>query len=399
MQDYRAQPKKPPVPQRCTRTTVKCEASPCLSKDPQPRRRRSLSTEEEIRSIGCFGLKQSPVNKSKQLNGSKPTWLQICDPCHRILERSLTPDLSDLVLWQRISAGGEKEPDKSVDLELSQLRFIDSSSNAGDLHSWPQLDVWNGKRANGHHGGSRQAGTTDVPVNVVLDCVATDKKAAAINKSWPVNNKNPEREYLCRGGNSLHKNGVDELIINNKVLRRFGDVEKEQQPPPPPPPPHPPQEDEADGVANKYLGGQEERTGASESSSSSCRMVVRSDRQRRCLTISSSQVGEDKKATQLPQHRHPSNDGHKNDSGVSARDSFEEDYERCIESINRQLKLESRDVAGHGRTRNSTKTTTSKDDRDKVTLSRRRDPQIGEKKKEEEEQEEVTIKSMHILKG
>lgn len=346
---------KPPVPLRNTRIA---------------QRRRSLSAEEEIRTIGCFNLKPVPNNnnnyiKSKFLNGGKstsnvekPTWLQICDPCHRILERSLTPDAaSDVGLLQRCnnsSEGGDKvqvkEPVKPLDLELSDLRFIDSSSAAGDLHQWPHSQQ---EQLSRNHQPEVIASEWTT-VNVSGSDGRKGKQARTVTNSNKDSASNPDWEYLGRGredsdsnGGSNKKkksNGEHELIINNKVFGRFGGE----------PPLHHHQKElgEVDSVvANNNLGEKAEQR----------RVVVvtrcrRSDRRQPCLTINGRVEGETE-ATQLPQHLPPTEDVFCDDGAgqedtirtgsetVSVRDSFEEDYERCIESINRQLQLESRDAA------------------------------------------------------
>lgn len=351
---------KPPVPLRSTRIT---------------HRRRSLSAEEEIRTIGCFNLKPAPNNnnnnnyiKSKILNGGKttsnvekPTWLQICDPCHRILERSLTPDAaSDVGLVQRCNNSSvgrdkvqEREPVKSVDLELSDLRFIDSTSAAGDLHQWAQSEK---EQLSGNY--KQEVIVSEWPtVSVSGSDGRKGKQARTVKKSIKDSASNPDWEYLDRGrgdsnsnGGSDNKkkkksNGVDELIINNKVFGRFGGEPLHHH--------HPQQQQkEVDSVvANNNLGEKAEQR----------RVVVvtrsrRSDHRQPCLTINGRVEGETE-ATQLPQHLPSTKDVFCDDPGqgdaitgtgseaVSVRDSFEEDYERCIESINRQLQLESRDAA------------------------------------------------------
>lgn len=353
---------KPPVPKSLPRTISKYENREELVRQP---RRRSLSTEEEIRSIGCFNLRQSVQSKAKGVHqnsrtaavAEKPTWLQICDPCHRVLERSLTPDLSDIVVVQRINsewghrrsdvkgATGPGNGEQSVDLELSDLRFIDSS--AGDLQNnsnWqrPQKDLSNGQQ--------RQQRLSNGQCNKEWQLVnggggylspADDKQATKEERSQSVNN-NRERGDLCKRENSSNNNNnnnnsVDEIIIDNKVCGRFLDV------------------------ANNNLGEKERRI-------ASVSLVPRisvplADRQD-CL----SPEVERSQATQLTHPPCHDNGVASDESVVVGRnqqredlirsgrvkaanqgDSFEEDYERCIESINRQLKLETRD-ASHRRT-------------------------------------------------
>lgn len=372
---------KPPLCRPVTRTVSKYE----VPREDQLPRRRSLSTEEEIRSIGCFNLRQSlPVNnnnnntKSKvgQLSNraktlaEKPTWLQICDPCHRMLERSLTPDLSDIVLLQqRISSNNNNnnicEKNKSVDLQLADLRFIDSS--AGDLHNWQ--DAHGNRRLSNGRASNSSIEWEPVSRGYRIESSAGDHRE---KRNGPVNNIN--REYLCKQGNS-----VDEIIINNKLFRRFRE---------PPTSLLRPEDlvdekassgggvsrDDDDDVANNNLGEKERRRIASELSSRNgvtAAVAVATDR-RHYL----SPEAESRKARLSAAEQQSCENG---DSGRSAgdcekdlngdgrttvfvagavcqqRDSFEEDYERCIESINRQLKLESRDAANR-------RTTTGQDD-------------------------------------
>lgn len=305
--------------------------------------------------------------KSKILNGGKatsnvdkPTWLQICDPCHRILERSLTPDAtSDVGLVQRCNNSSvgrdkvqEREPVKSLDIELSDLRFIDSTSAAGDLHQWPNSEK---EQLSGSY--KQEVIVSEWPtVSVSGSDGRKGKHARTVKKSIKDSASNPDWEYLDRGreeskdsGSDNNKkkksNGVDELIINNKVFGRFGGESLHHH--------HPQQQPkEVDSVvANNNLGEKAEQR----------RVVVvarsrRSDHRQPCLTINARVEGETE-ATQLPQHLPSTKDVFCDDPGqedaitgtgseaVSVRDSFEEDYERCIESINRQLQLESRDAA------------------------------------------------------
>lgn len=443
--------KPPVVPRSVSRTVSKYEAVTRGSREQPPRRRRSLSTEEEIRTIGCFNLRPSSSaaqtlnnnNNNKSKVGQvidtavavKPTWLQICDPCHRILERSLTPDdVNEFVLRQRANSdfsgdrrkvaaaagsGAETSSSSSVVIDLADLRFIDSST--GELHNWHQQQ--DARSSCGLSNGISNSNWRAVPVKPVTETAAgrlpshrdDNKQAAATgkeNNSGPVNNNHPWESPALRRENSFTHNknnnnngGVDEIIIKNKVFARF--CESRPLPPPPPqlsPPTttttvpshssrqgatkinhhhHQQQQQQqqrrrrpedhhhrsvaADvlnaDVANNNLGEKERPRLASESTS----VLLASDRQlggHRCL---SSEV-EHKKATQLSQHssvdsavsassdsRHKDKDNCSGGSPSSVlvgpgsvSDSFEEDYQRCIESINRQLNLESRDAVDRG---------------------------------------------------
>lgn len=412
--NYREGRLKPPVPRSSvTRTISKYETSNREQPQRQPRR-RSLSTEEEIRSIGCFNLRQSqPVNNNNKAKvghisnkaavgvaaedhhqSQKPSWLQICDPCHRILERSLTPDI---VLVQRINRDSGRcmrndeqqvKQQTSVDLESADLRFIDSS--AGDLHNWQDA---NGNNNNNHKNSRRRLSNKECPpVNSRLSASAADDDDDQVgggrrrSETRIVNNNNSSRdwEYFCSRENSLNS--------NNNHSKLFG---RSREPNPPPPPslkstsllrqsqrPEDPVDVEDDGVraeavdddgadddddvANNNLGEKERqwrRRIASELSSSrncvSAAAAVASDRGRSGCRLSPEV--ERRQATQSPQQNFTKSQngcGSKEDfkncleggagdtlSSACQRDSFEEDYERCIESINRQLKLESRDVS------------------------------------------------------
>lgn len=283
---------KPPVPRGVTRVASKYESP---GRQPLPRR-RSLSTEEEIRTIGCFNLRQQQhvSTKSKVKQADKPSWLQICDPCHRILERSVTPDLSsDLVVLRRLNSDFGQPVlvgEKTLELDLSDFRFIDSS--AGDLHhNW---------RQDASEGEARRRLS-----NVVAEKSTVTKENRNGGREFVNNNK---WEYLCKSENSSGGGGALDA--------------------------------EDEDVANNNLGEEE-------------RVKAATDRQKRRVCQQSAfadQVVAEKKQHQLADNGKCSAEKDYSDSkdkavNQSVGDSFEEDYERCIESINRQLKLESRDAA------------------------------------------------------
>lgn len=359
---------------------ARCQANPCReranlkthpNRQPQPERGRSLST-EEIKTIGCFNLKSLAVNKSTATAPSaqcntkatgkleKPAWLQICDPCHRILERSLTPDSSDTALLRNSGVNGRES--KTSDnlnnthhryLDLAGFNYIDSSSLCGGDHSnSDHLEVVDRTRIFEYTASEVNNICTDFERNIQIKNVHTCE-VPPLNGQWLKNNKNNvvtvnnilESPYLCKDDDSF-KNiiGVDDIIINSKVLRH----EAQQTS----------LEEETEGqsfVANNNLNlGEKERVDIDiESKWWSRNAIVANDH--RCFHP------EFEQATPLEQPRQDSNlkcdnDSHeqKNDcvtdtdkangNDIVQSDCFETDYEKCIESINRQLNLESRDA-------------------------------------------------------
>lgn len=338
---------------------ARCQAGPCREKvklkahsgrdDPNrhSRRGRSLST-EEIETIGCFKLKSYKPQCNTKATGvlDKPAWLQICDPCHRILERSLTPDLSDTVRLRDLGESGRisKTSDNFDNthhryLDVADLNYIDSSSLCGcDLASSEHL-VLNRRRILEGNIESKSVQTSEVPPTLFN---GQWNKNHNKNHNVIVNNK-LEVQYLCKTEDSLMKIiGADE-IINNKVFRHGAQRSEEET-------------EDHSYVANKNVDEEErvdiESKWLSRASDRRCfnpeveqqatQLSLEQPRQGTNLKCDNDSHEQKKYCVTLSEE-----EGIGNDSVQSG--CFETDYEKCIESINRQLNLESPD-AGYRRT-------------------------------------------------
>lgn len=278
-------------------------------------RRRSLPTEEDTRTTGCFNLRSSAVKKCRvnPIDGSKgnlekPNWLNICDPCNKVLERSITPDISD-VLLQKI--------DKS-------LRHLDTVAPSLAFGAESFTTVVTG------HGNNRSIESERRTQNFVAPKGNLDIRVTCKNGGGTINSP---LEYGRQGEHILKNNRPvgrsPKIIAENKVFRRSR------------------RSDDADAVvANNNLCEKREIVACAESGRHLSRNVAVTDHRRLIRKIET--------ATQFSEQSQRSNSDTgtfevlsdrsaaevKPSGGERRCPSFEEDYEKCIESINRQLSLE-----------------------------------------------------------